>query len=126
MNDATSAQQPDEATALLHSNTPAHAQANSRRPRIFAYTAPILIALIALGAALFTKQPSLWISGGRLPDDPREAADVILSGAPVIVRSACLPFVLASWLIGAVSPYHLFLSCPWPGFYFRSTTGWSY
>jgi len=84
MDDATSAQPPNEATALLHTNNPGHAQANSRRPRIFAYTAPVLIALIALGAVLFTKQPALWTSGGRLPDDPHEAADVILSKAPVI------------------------------------------
>ena len=99
MNDAASAQPPDEATALLHPNNPAHARANSR-PRIFAYMAPVLIVLIALGAVLFTKQPSLWISGGRLPDDPREAADVILSRTPVIVRSAFLLFVfcpLVEW-----------------------------
>lgn len=78
MSDAS----PGEATALLsRSNDPT---ANTHRPRILARSAPVLIALIALAVLYFTKTPPSWFDSGVLPQDPREAADVILSKAPVI------------------------------------------
>ncbi|KAI9510913.1 membrane dipeptidase-domain-containing protein [Russula earlei] len=78
----SSGQPPDETTALLSSNEPA--RANSRRPRILVYMAPVLIALIAFAVVLLTKQPTSWINVGRLPPDPLEAAGIILGRAPVI------------------------------------------
>jgi hypothetical protein len=75
---------PGEATALLsRSNDPA---TNIHRSRILVRSAPVLIALIAFAVLYFTKTPASWFDSGVLPHDPREAADVILSKAPVIVR----------------------------------------
>jgi hypothetical protein len=74
---------PGEASALLsRSNDPA----STHRPRILARSAPVLIVLIALAALFLTKTPSSWFDSGVLPHDPREAANIILGKAPVIVR----------------------------------------
>jgi hypothetical protein len=84
MSNTVSDPPPGEASALLsRANDPTHTSTN--RPRILTRSAPVLIVLIALAALFFTNKPSSWFDSG-LPQDPREAADVILSKAPVIVR----------------------------------------
>ncbi len=76
-------------TTSAESSRPSDAtQASSQRPRNLVPAASVLIALIAVAVVLFTGQPASWLSSGTLPLNPREAADEILSKAPVIVRPA--------------------------------------
>jgi hypothetical protein len=75
-----------ERNTLLPHSTPA-GRANSRRQRVFVHAGLILITLIALPIFLFTEHPPSWYGGGRLPRNPRKAADRVLSGAPIIVCS---------------------------------------
>jgi hypothetical protein len=76
---------PGEASAL-HSRRNDPTRTSTNRPRTLARSAPVLIVLVALAALFFAKNPSFWFDSGVLPQDPREAANVILSKAPVIVR----------------------------------------
>jgi hypothetical protein len=78
----------NEGAALLqHSNGISNtaARPNGYRHRVFVRAWLVLIVLIAIPLFLFTKHPSSWTGGGGLPPDPLDAADVILSGAPIIV-----------------------------------------
>ncbi|KAH9036792.1 membrane dipeptidase-domain-containing protein [Lactarius deliciosus] len=86
----------ESATLLPHSNGYSiAAQPNGRRNRILPRAGLVLILLIALPLFLFTKHPSSWIGGG-LPPDPLKAADIILSGAPIIDGHIDLPWLVRS------------------------------
>ncbi len=74
----------NEGATLLPRSNGVPARPNDRRYRALVHAGLILIALVTIPSFLFTKHPSQWI-GGELPRDPRKAADVILSGAPIIV-----------------------------------------
>lgn len=92
MSNTVSDPPPGEASGLLsRANDPTHT--STSRPRILARSAPVLIVLIALAALFFTKNPPSWFDSGVLPQDPREAADVILRKAPVIVRWLSSPTI---------------------------------
>lgn len=76
----------NEGAALLpHSNgiSTTAARPNGYRYRALVHVWLVLIVVISIPLFLFTK-PTSWVGGG-LPPDPLDAADVILSGAPVIV-----------------------------------------
>ncbi|KAH9012900.1 membrane dipeptidase-domain-containing protein [Lactarius pseudohatsudake] len=86
----------ESATLLPHSNgSITAARPNGRRGRILPRAGLVLILLIALPLFLFTKHPSSWIGGG-LPPDPLKAADIILSGAPIIDGHIDLPWLVRS------------------------------
>jgi hypothetical protein len=87
MSSSASAKSPNE-TAALHRRQNDAAQARGQSSRTLVRAASVLIVFIALGAVFLTNEPASWFGGGTLPLDPREAANVILSKAPVIVRSA--------------------------------------
>ncbi|KAH9163928.1 membrane dipeptidase-domain-containing protein [Lactarius sanguifluus] len=87
----------ENATLLPHSNGNliTAARPNGRRDRILPRAGLVLVLLIALPLFLFTKHPSSWIGGG-LPPDPLKAADIILSGAPIIDGHIDLPWLVRS------------------------------
>ncbi|KAH9062409.1 membrane dipeptidase-domain-containing protein [Lactarius vividus] len=88
----------ESATLLPHSNgisTTTAARPNARRNRVLVRAGLALVVLIALPFFLFTKHPSSWIGGG-LPPDPLKAADIILSGAPIIDGHIDLPWLVRS------------------------------
>jgi hypothetical protein len=103
------------------------AQASSQRRRNLVPAASVLIALIAVAVVLFTGQPASWLSSGMLPLNPREAADEILSKAPVIVRPAPPPLSFSStfappanrrFFPPPISPFpHSTCSAPWTDFF---------
>jgi hypothetical protein len=79
----------NEGAALLpHSNgiSTTAARPNGRY-RVFVHAGLILIVLISIPLFLFTEHLGSWTGDGGLPSDPLEAADVILSGSPIIVCS---------------------------------------
>ena len=88
MSSSASAKSPDETTALLQWQNDAAQARSGQGSRTLVRVASLLIVFVALGAVFFTNQPASWFGGGTLPLDPYEAANVILSKAPVIVRSA--------------------------------------
>jgi hypothetical protein len=106
MSSSASDKSPGETTTLLARSSGA-AQARGQGSSTLVRAASILIAFIALGAVFLTDEPASWFGGGTLPLDPREAAKVILSKAPVIVRSAS-PWTFAPQLIIT------FLTLPFP------------
>jgi hypothetical protein len=97
MSSSASDKSPGETTTLLARSSGA-AQARGQGSSTLIRAASILVAFIALGAVFLTDEPASWFGGGTLPLDPREAAKVILSKAPVIVRSAS-PWTFAPQLI---------------------------
>src|SRR5579863_4753863 len=103
MSSSASDRSPDETTTLLPRSSDA-AQARGQGSRTLVRAASVLIVFIALGAVFLTNQPASWIGGGTLPLDPREAANVILSKAPVIVRLAS-HWTFAPQLIITFSPH---------------------
>jgi len=115
MSSSASDKSPDETTTLLPRSSDA-AQARGQGSRTLVRAASVLIVFIALGAVFLTNQPASWFGGGTLPLDPREAANVILSKAPVIVRSAS-PCTFLPQLI--TTPFFFIISCPWTRFCFR-------
>ena len=87
MSSTVSDNAPEKSTTPTRSNDAARSSGQERqRTPSTARTASVLIAFIALAAVFFTKEPASWISGGTLPLNPLEAADVILRKTPVIVR----------------------------------------
>ena len=89
MSSSASDKSPDETTTLLRRSSDA-AQARGQGSRTLVRAASVLIVFIALGAVFLTSQPASWFGGGTLPLDPREAANVILSKAPIIVCLASI------------------------------------
>jgi len=89
MSSSASDKSPDETTTLLRRSSDA-AQARGQGSRTLVRAASVLIVFIALGAVFLTNQPASWFGGGTLPLDPREAANVILSKAPIIVCLASI------------------------------------
>ncbi|KAH8984508.1 membrane dipeptidase-domain-containing protein [Lactarius akahatsu] len=85
----------ESATLLPRSNghSITAAPPNGYRDRVLPRAGLVLILLIALPLFLFTKHPSSWIGGG-LPPDPLKAADIILSGAPIIDGHIDLPWLV--------------------------------
>ncbi|KAI9457104.1 membrane dipeptidase-domain-containing protein [Lactarius psammicola] len=86
------------ASLLPHSNgtSATAARPNGHRYRIIVRAGLVLILLISLPIFLFTKHPNSWAGGGGLPPDPLKAADIILSGAPIIDGHIDLPWLVRS------------------------------
>ncbi|KAI9442651.1 hypothetical protein H4582DRAFT_1929831 [Lactarius indigo] len=87
----------ESATLLPHSNgiSITAARPNGSRNRVLVRAWLVLVLLIALPLFLFTKHPTSW-TGGGLPPDPLKAAEIILSGAPIIDGHIDLPWLVRS------------------------------